>query len=455
MSSISVIQMKRVIQLSLPMAGSRFLQMLSGFFATMMVSHLGKIVLAACAFINSALAFVLLIFISIVFSLSFIVGQSFGAKKYDEIGAFVQQGMVLSSMLGVIMMIAFWYVDDALKWFHENAQMLVYVTDYFHALMWGAVPILLQSCLEQFFYGILKQRLVIMINFLSMFVGVSTAYLLIFGKGGLPALGVYGLGLAFAIQAWFDFLLLLLCCCVLSDFKKFELFKKRSLQDFKYLKKIFSIGWPMSLQFGGELGAFFVMTMMIGWLGTNALVVSQVTQQWMFLVVVPIFAMAEASGILVGQAVGAKDFTELNIINRASLFLALGLIGILDVGFIFFPHFFASFYMNSQDQHNPQLMELIQPMFALMAAALLFNSMRDVISGSLRGLFDTKFPMRVGLLIMWGLVLPLGYWFAFTLHWGVLGFRSGGNIGLLIGALILYRRWVFKTRYTFAPDFVK
>ncbi|PIZ04268.1 MAG: MATE family efflux transporter [Gammaproteobacteria bacterium CG_4_10_14_0_8_um_filter_38_16] len=444
MHDISVSQMKRVVQLSLPMAGSRFLQMFSGFIATMMVSHLGRDVLASCALINATLTVVLLVFISIVFSLSFIVGQSFGAKRYDEIGGLVQQGMLLSFILALIMMIFFWYADTVLRWFHQQPAMLLYVRQYFHALMWGVVPIMMQSCLEQFCYGVLKQRLVMIINFFSMLLGIPLAYILIFGKWGIPALGVKGLGLTFAIQAWFDFSLLLICCRYFSDFQKFELFKMRSMQGLIYLRKIFRIGWPMSVQFGGELGAFFVITMMIGWLGTNALAAVQITQQWMFLVIVPIFAMAEASGILVGQSVGAGELSKLNLINRASLFVSLGLIFIVDIGFVLFPHFLASFYMNTQQAKNAGILALIRPLFILMAITLIFNSIRDVISGSLRGLFDTQFPMQVGLFVMWCLVLPLGYFFAFKLHMNVIGFRLGGNIGLFIGALVIYWRWRLK-----------
>lgn len=437
----SISQMRRVIQLSLPMAGSRFLQMFSGFIATMMVAHLGRDVLASCALINATLTAVLLVFISIVFSLSFIVGQSYGAKRYDEIGGLVQQGILLSFILALLMMICFWYADVVLRWFHQQPAMLIYVRQYFHALMWGVIPILMQSCLEQFCYGVLKQRLVITINFLSVLVGIPTAYILIFGKLGVPALGVTGLGLTFAIQAWFDFLLLFICCRVLKDFQPFELFKMRSLRGFIYLRKIFRIGWPMSVQFGGELAAFFVITMMIGWLGTDALAAVQVTQQWMYLLIVPVFAMAEASGILVGQSVGAKEFTQLNLINRSGLILSLGLVGLFDLGFVFFPHFFASFYLNVDQAKNAQIVALIHPLFILMSITLIFNSMRDVISGSLRGLFDTQFPMRVGLFVMWCLVLPLGYFFAFKLNMNVIGFRLGSNIGLLIGAIIIYWRW--------------
>ena len=446
MKAISNTQIKNVLQLSLPMAGSRFLQMFSGFIATMMVAHLGKEVLAACALINATLAFVLLIFISIVFSLSFIVGQSFGAKEYREVGALVQQGMVLSFLLSLVMMFCFWYADDVLRWFHQKPVMLVYVRQYFHALMWGAIPILLQSCLEQFCYGVLKQRLVIAINFCSMLIGIPTAYILIFGKWGFPQLGVAGLGLTFAIQAWFAFSALLICCYGFSYFKKFYLFQWRAVQGWHYLRKILRIGWPMSVQFGGELASFFVITMMIGWLGTNSLAAVQITQQWMFLVVVPVFAMSEAAGILVGQAVGAKAYGDLNLISRSSLILSLGLIGLLDIGFIAFPHFFASFYMNINQAKNAEIMRLIHPLFILMAITLIFNSVRDIISGSLRGLFDTQFPMRAGLFVMWCLVLPLGYLFAFPLHMDVIGFRIGGNIGLLCGALLVYWRWRTKVR---------
>ncbi len=428
------------------MAGSRFLQMFSGFISTMMASHLGRDVLASCALIGATLTPILLVFISIVFSLSFIVGQSFGAKKYDEIGAWVQQGMWLSFWLGIVMMLCFWYASDFLALFHEPPKMLIYVRQYFHALTLGVIPIMFQNCLEQFCYGVLKQRLVIMINAISLVLGVPLAYILIFGKLGLPALGVAGLGLSFAIQAWIDFMILITCCYVMNDFKKFELFKKRSHTGWIYLKKIFRIGWPMSVQFGGELGAFFVITMMIGWLGTNALAASQITQQWLFLVIVPIFAMSESAGILVGQSVGARDFDQLKSIGNSSLVLTLGLVLLVSLAFVLCPNFLASFYMNIHLAKNSGILHLTRVLFVIMAVTLIFSSVRDVTSGLLRGLFDTQFPMQIGLLVMWCLVLPIGYLFAFPLHMNVIGFKMGGNIGLLIGAIIIYWRWNAKLK---------
>lgn len=449
MTLCSKMDVKQVVKLSLPMAGSRFLQMFSGFISTMMTAHLSQLVLASCALIGVSLTTILLVFISIVFSMSFITGQKFGAKQYAEMGRLWQEGMLLSFILGIGMMFCFAYVDTVLRWFHQDPRKLVYVHQYFHMLMWGAIPILLQCCLEQFFYGVLKQRIVITVNFISVLIGVPLAYGFIFGHFGFPDLGVKGLALTFVIQAWLCFIVLMLYAYFKSAFIPFGLFQKMHLKNWSYFRQIFRIGWPMSVQFGGELGAFFVVTMMIGWLGTDALAATQVVQQWMLLVVVPIFAMAEASGILVGQAVGARQHDQLNAIANASLLLSLALVAIVDIGFIGFPHFFASFYLNAKDAANKQIQQLIPPLFMLVAITLIFNSIRDVISGSLRGLFDTKFPMRVGLFVMWCLVIPLGYGFAFYFHLGVIGFRLGGNIGLLVGAMIVYWRWQSKIKAFF------
>ena len=49
--------------------------------------------------------------------------------------------------------------------------------------------------------------------------------------------------------------------------------------------------------------------------------------------------------------------------------------------------------------------------------------------------------MRIGLLVMWCLVLPLGYVMAFVFDWGVVGLKFGGTVGLLIGAIVIYMRW--------------
>lgn len=448
MKKISFDQINKVINLSLPMAGSRLLQMLGGFFGTMMAAHLGKTVLAACALIGATMSTIWLIFISIVFSLSMVVGQAYGAKKYAEIGAIVQQGILLSLLLSMPLLFLFWFSSDIVQLFHQSAIMVHYVKIYSHAAMWGATSIMLQACMQQFCYGVLKQKLVIWINFFLLIIIVFLSYIFIFGKWGFPSFGIAGLAYAFAIQSTIGFLLIIIICFFSNDFKQYQLFKKHTHKNLLHLKQIFQIGWPMSVQFGGELLAFFVLTMMIGWLGVNALAATQITQQWLLLIIVPIFAMSEAGGILVGHAVGAKQCYALNSIGNSSILFSTSIIFLLGIFFSIFPNFFAQFYIDIHNPSNFIILKLTHGLFILLAITLLISAVRDILTGLLRGLFDTQFAMRLGLIIMWFLVVPLGYFIGFTLHFGVIGFRIGGNIGLLVGALIIYYRWAKKVRYT-------
>ncbi len=446
MQRISLSHIKQVIYLSLPMAGSRFLQMLSGFIGMMMAAQLGRQVLAACALINSTLSAALLIFISIIFAVSFVVGQTVGAKEYEQVGVLVQQSLLLSFLLSILMAVLFWFAPDIVRLFRQTPAMVHYVREYFHALIWGAVPILLQACLQQFMYGVLKQRIVIVINLVTLLVIVPVAYVLIFGFYIIPSFGVAGLGYAFAIQSWLGFFIVLGICYYKKEFQVYQLFKRHSHTGLIYFRKVFQVGWPMSAQFGGELLAFFVMAMMVGWLGVNALAAVQVTQQWFILVIVPIFAMSEAAGILIGRAVGAEQFNQLKAIGQASLGVVFALVFVLDVLFLTFPHLFASFYIDVNAAKNQQIMSVIRILFVILTLTLFLDAFRDVTSGLLRGLYDTRFSMRIGLLVMWGLVLPLGYVMAFNFHWGVIGFKFGGNIGLFVGALIIYWRWRNRVR---------
>jgi len=446
MQAASFYLIKRVVYLSLPMAGSRFLQMLAGFFGMMMLAHLGHEVLAACALINMMSATFFLFFISIVFSISLTVSQAFGAKHFSEIGKMVQEGMLLGILLSVPLLVLYWFSGEIADLFHQRPLMVHYIRIYFHAAMWGAVPIMLQSCLQQFCYGILKQRVVMLVNLVTMLIGIVMSYVFIFGHFNFPKAGVAGLAYSFALQSTLGFLILLLIAFFSRDFQKYALFQRHSHKKFIYLRRIFNVGWPMSLQFGGELLAFMTMTMMIGWLGTNELAATQVTQQWLLLAIVPIFAFSEAAGILVGHAVGEKRYDTLPSIGHVFLLFSVSVFALPSIFFILFPDFFASFYLHPDALDYADILHLTHWLFLLLAVTIMIDAIRDVLSGLLRGLYDTRFTMHIGLIVMWCLVLPSGYFLAFPLHWGVIGFRLGGNIGLLIGAAIVYCRWIKKIK---------
>lgn len=437
---------RHMIRLALPMAGSRLIQMLTGFVGMIMLAHMGPMVLAASMLITSAQVAVVMLFISLLFSISVVVGQAFGAKNFYEVGSIFRQGCVLGLMLCIPLGILFWFIDRLLLHFGQLPALVIYIREYFHALIWAIPGYMILAVFQQTCYGIFKQRLIVISNSVCLFLFAVVAYGLIYGRWGFPKCGVAGFSYAAAVQVYANILILIAFFCGQKALKPFAIFSRRRGSDWRYLRQIFSIGWPMSLQFGGELLGLFVVSIMIGWLGTEALAAAQVTQQCLFLFIVPLFAVAEATGILVSQAVGSQQQATIKPIGKACVVVALGLAGIVAVCFVLFPKLLASFYLNIHDPNNALILHLTRILFALTGLFLIFSTLRDVMTGALRGLYDTRFAMWIGIFIVWFISVPIGYLLGFPAHLGVVGFRLAGILAFATGAFLVYRRWQTKAQ---------
>jgi MATE family multidrug resistance protein len=106
---------KKVIQLSLPMAITQLNTMGSGFLCMTMLATLGHDVLAASALIFSISMAVLIVSVSLLFSLSIIIGHRFGERDYLKIGSLWQQGWLLSLIMSIPTLLIYWYIYPILS----------------------------------------------------------------------------------------------------------------------------------------------------------------------------------------------------------------------------------------------------------------------------------------------------------------------------------------------------
>lgn len=83
---------------------------------------------------------------------------------------------------------------------------------------------------------------------------------------------------------------------------------------------------------------------------------------------------------------------------------------------------------------------------AIRMIATFFDGTSQILTGALRGLYDTKFPMALDVLANWLLMVPVGALFGFGFGWGVIGLSAGAALTRLINMGILIWRWRVKTR---------
>lgn len=432
---------KRIVRLALPMAGTQLITVASSFLCMAMLATLGHQVLAASALIFATQMTVLVICMSFLFSLSLFIGHAYGAKNYIAIGNYIQQGWTFALLISIPIILFFWHIAYFLILFGQAPALAQLVQTFFHAFVWGVAPVLLLVCNQQLYYGIHKQRIITYTSCISVTLLLISAYILILGKFGMPSLGVAGLGYAIAIQCWFSFIFTTSYMYYKKEFKPFDLFHYRVHKEWQHITRMFKVSWPISLQMGGEMLAFFTCSTMIGWLGTNALAAYQVVGQYLFLIIVPIFSLTQASGILVGQACGGKQFHEIKRLGYACISLAIMLSGLVAVVFLMAPRSLAAAYLDIHNPANAETLHLVILFFIITAFSQILDAVRNVTTGVLRGLFDTRFPMYAGLLAIWLVGIPLSYLLAFPLHIGAIGIAIGFAIGIAVGATVVMLRW--------------
>lgn len=437
---------KKLLILALSMAGTQLITVSGGFLCMVMLAHLGHQVLAASALMISTQISVIVVGMSILFSLSVLIGHAYGAKNFVAVGYYMRQGWTLAILISIPIILIFWNIAPILIFLGQSKPITLLVAEYFKGYVWAVIPILITICNQQLCFGIHQQKIVVTSSLLSVIVLLLTAYTLIFGKLGAPALGVVGQGYAMAAQAWFAFIFLGITLFRHKNFRVFEIFNFRAINDWSYLTRMFKVGWPISLQISGEMLSLLVVSMMVGWLGTNALAAYQVASQFMFVIVVPIFALSQAGGILIGQAAGSRQFGEINLLGKVAIQLGLTLSSIAALLFLLFPKMLASVYLDIHNPLNKETVHLIVLLFVIIAFSQLFDSLRNIITGLLRGLFDTRYPMFIGLFVLWVVGLPISYVLAFILKEGVVGIASGSLIAIMIGALLVWFRWCTITK---------
>ncbi len=435
---------QKLAYLAVPMAITQLITMGSSFLCMSMLSQLGHQVLAASALIFSISISVLVTSISILFALSLLIGHAYGEKDYLAVGSLLQQGWVIGALISLPTMFICWNIYPVLIFLGQDKELSRIVEVFFHASILRVPIILFSVANQQLCFGVNKQRIDMYANIAGVVVLLVSSYLLIFGKLGLPAFGVAGFGYASTLQSFFYFIVVS-CCLYFDDyFKKFELFRMRFHKNWQSLKKLFKFGWPISLQISGEVICFSVIATFMGWLGKDSLSGYQIIMQYQFLIVVPVFAISQASGILIGQAYGGKQMSDINSYGQAGLLFVCVITALIGSLFLIIPKTLCLPYLDIHNPANAHIMSIAVLLFAVLAIAQFLDGIRNLLTGCLRGVLDVQFPMRIGLGALWLISLPIAYLFGFLFHWGAVGVMIGWTLGVGLGTVILAVRWFFR-----------
>lgn len=257
-------------------------------------------------------------------------------------------------------------------------------------------------------------------------------WLLIFGIGPFPKLGVSGVAWATSLAYTVGTCLLLTKLfagkCILHI--RIHHFARIHIES---LQRIFRISVPAAIDaFLTQMG-FLFFTKIVTILGTASLAAHQIAVRIESISFMPGFALAVSTATLVGQSLGAKNVDLALLSMRRSCYFALSLMGFFALIFLLFPEQMAMIF-------KPESRVLSLAVACIMIAAIEQPALAIymVYAGGLRGAGDTISPMIVTIAGTLCLHVPLAYLFGITLQWGLAGVWFGAAVDWIIRAIAIY-----------------
>ena len=415
----------------------------SSVISMYMLSKLGRHALAAGALISSSYGLIIMLAISILFSVGAMIGRQYGAQQRDEIGRVFREALFMASLMAIPLMFLVYHIEGILLLLGQPKIVSDTVSIYFHGLVWAFLPSLWNAAYSQFLVGVSRPRLTVINSVTTLLGSAILGYVLMTGQLGLPRLGVYGVALGASITAWVIFIALTLILLLHPTYKKYQLFQFswREYRHPKYLKTLFRIGWPISVQSGAELSSFTAATYLVGLLGITSLAAQQIFVQCSMFAIMGSVGLGQATTVLVSQANGRADLQETR--RQCLVSVLLGVFIMFSIAQVYWwaPEKLIGLFINLSDPKEKPVYMIASMLLLFGGLNQLIDTVRNIVTGALRGFNDTRVAMFSGILACWFVAIPVGAFFAFYLKFGAPGLRVGFFAGILVAVGILIPRF--------------
>lgn len=423
---------------ALPVSVGGIINMASIFIPMMMVAQLGQEPLAAGALAIATYITIKTVTVTIFYAVGILISHHKGQNLTPvAIGLILKNGIWLAIFISFPAALVLWHADKLLLLFGQDPQLVAITRDYFHYAGLGMFPLLTTTVISQFFIGTDRPRLPLLLALINLPLTILAAYCFIFGHFGIPMLGLAGVAFANLIAQ--SVILLYILFLLFAQNSEYQLFTRPFSPDWVTCQTIFKLGLPIGIQSGGESGAITISTYMMGHFGVIALAAMQVVSQYSLFVMMVSVGLTQALCVLISKAHGQGNINLMKLYFRASMLIFLACFFVVGILFSFFPSYLITFYFGKNPINN-QIMYLGSIFFVIAAFVLFIDGIRNLLSGTQRGLHDSHTPMRIGLMTIWLISLPISYIVGFALHGGPIGLRIAFASGFVVAIVFQWKQ---------------
>lgn len=419
----------KIMVLAWPAILENLLTTLIQFVNTAMVSHLGSVATAAVG-INTPLIWMINgIVTSVGVGATALVARYIGAGDKDKARRVANQSILIGIFLGILFTLIILLLGNSIPiWLGADGViaplsakyikiMSITFVLYFTSLIAGAALRGAGNTKTPMRINVLMN----IINIIGNFILIYPSRTLVLCKGfklpmmgsiAIPRmqitlwganLGIEGAAISTALSQGIAGILFLIIIsnedCVLK-LKLKDLFSI----DRNLIKKVLYIGIPAAGERIIISSGQMAFTKIIAGLGTVQLAAHYLANTAESISYMPAYGLAVAATTLVGQSLGVDDTEKAEKYGYGAFKMGVLIMSLMACIFIFFPHYLIRIFTN-----DPVVIYHASSVLRIEALSQPFFASSIVLSGALRGAGDTRWPLYISMISMWGVRIILAW----------------------------------------------
>jgi putative MATE family efflux protein len=266
-----------------------------------------------------------------------LIARRIGQKNIDAIGRIFGTSIFTHFFLAIVLFLFIQLImPDLLHSYSKHEDLSELQAQYIGIRSYALFFAMISLSIQAFFLANGKTWVVLIAAVITASSNILLDYLMIFGYGGFPELGLKGAAWASTLADLAGMLFLVGFLIFSKDRKIFDLFGHFSF-NLPSMKELFKIGSPLMLQGFLALATWTVFFTWIEQTGKFELTVSQNVRSIYFLAFVPIWGFAGTTKTFISQYIGRGDFHSLKLIQRKIQLLTIVFLFVFFHGAILYP----------------------------------------------------------------------------------------------------------------------
>ena len=409
---------RTILRISLPAAFQALVSFLVVVADDIMVSLLPNhtVAQAAVSQVNSITAFYTATMTGLVSGSAVLIAQYWGKMDMARIRRIFSVVLWFCALVAVAFVAVARLFPEAVVGIvikGEETEAVALALEYFAIVCFTYLPFAITTALIGMLRSIEIVRITLVTTVIALFVNIGLNYVLIFGRLGLPAMGVRGAALATLITRIVE--MIVVCVYVFAVQKQLEFRPKDLLRvDGTLARDYMRYGLPVGLTDMQWALIGMIKSAIIGQMGAAFMAANNIASSMANLGTMFTFALAGGACVMVGKAVGKGDYDLARAYSK-TIQIMFFIIGLVMAALVFaLREPFTRLYGSSAD---PEVYGLSVAMIAILSVTLIGTSYHaSCFVGINRGAGDSRFVAMVDMICGWLVVLPATLLAAFVFH---------------------------------------